>query len=836
MAAMRGSRLRARSMEVWDRLIASDPGLTRLTMAVKAVVGVGSGLGVEYLFATATGQAPLIAMLLGAIVAMLGLTGVADATWAGKTITLAFFPLVAGAGMTVGAVVALHKTSSLVVFVAVMFVAVWVRRFGIRSFIYGMLGWIGYFMAMFLHPRIAQVPSLLTILAVATAWTMVLVLGVFREDREKTLRRTLHAFLVRVREVASACVGTMDGASSSERQDARLRGRTAAVTEAALMIDGQLAHPAAVPEGWSAEAVRHYVLDAELAADALAVATPRLARIDGTEADAYKEPARRALAALAGGDLDAAEAAGRALVERTTDERGIADPHEDDAAAAAHRIGARVVDVVESIRGWSSPTRHEVGDPEEFEPAIELMAGNLPGTAATAADMYGDNDDDKPVRLLDRISLTTRQAVQVAFASGAAIVAGEALSSRRYYWAVIACFVAFTGTATTTETIAKALNRVTGTLVGLGAAILLAKVTAGHTWAVLAVILGCVFCGFYLLRVSYTLMIFFITIVIAQLYSVLRMLSGGLMLLRLEETAIGAAIGCAVALLVLPTRTRDTVSTAMSNTLEALQTLLGHVAEVMRDHSAPVNLRGDARAVDASLRQLLLLTRPVSRPFLLGFSGRGIHYRMAVHVSLAYYARSLAHTVLPTPPLADGLDSALAQACDDLAATAGTLAEGPARPHTGAVVPVTRLLDAIDMRLPDHASAAADPQRLLLRHLTHIDEALIHLATGPVPVPECQSPAGSDASRLIRGYVRGADGRAVQAVLTLTDLDGRQLDSALSRPDGGYHVAVPDKGVYLLVCTPRASSPTTSHTDRVRVDGRLVAHDIVLTATREPAP
>jgi Fusaric acid resistance protein-like len=60
----------------------------------------------------------------------------------------------------------------------------------------------------------------------------------------------------------------------------------------------------------------------------------------------------------------------------------------------------------------------------------------------------------------------------------------------------------------------------------------------------------CLFLGFYLNRVSYAMMIFFITIVVGQMYSVLHEFQPGLLTLRLEETAIGGAIGVAVALLV----------------------------------------------------------------------------------------------------------------------------------------------------------------------------------------------------------------------------------------------------------------------------------------------
>jgi len=66
-----------------DRMVASDPGLTRLRMAGSAAATMGSALGIEYIAAAARhegARGTLVAMLLGAVVGMMGsmaLTGAA---------------------------------------------------------------------------------------------------------------------------------------------------------------------------------------------------------------------------------------------------------------------------------------------------------------------------------------------------------------------------------------------------------------------------------------------------------------------------------------------------------------------------------------------------------------------------------------------------------------------------------------------------------------------------------------------------------------------------------------------------------------------------------------
>lgn len=55
--------------------------------------------------------------------------------------------------------------------------------------------------------------------------------------------------------------------------------------------------------------------------------------------------------------------------------------------------------------------------------------------------------------LIERVRMApyARVAIQMGIAVGGAIVAGDALSGRRFYWAVIAAFITFMGTSTAGE-------------------------------------------------------------------------------------------------------------------------------------------------------------------------------------------------------------------------------------------------------------------------------------------------------------------------------------------------------------------------------------------------
>ncbi|MGA2014945.1 MAG: hypothetical protein ABSH51_31065 [Solirubrobacteraceae bacterium] len=93
-----------------------------------------------------------------------------------------------------------------------------------------------------------------------------------------------------------------------------------------------------------------------------------------------------------------------------------------------------------------------------------LMFGNLSGSFLAGAAAAGPDGSLRARLDLDAPAQTgVRIAVAVAIASAAASI----LSERRVHWAVIAVFIAFMGATISGEQIAKAVNRVLGTIVGI---------------------------------------------------------------------------------------------------------------------------------------------------------------------------------------------------------------------------------------------------------------------------------------------------------------------------------------------------------------------------------
>lgn len=688
----------------WNRLVASDPGLNRLRMALSSSAAMVTALGVEWLFAQATArssQQTLVAMLLGAVVAMMGSMGLGSAGDAvAKARIAVLFPVAVGVGMTVGAAVGGHRDLMLGVFVLVMFVAVFVRRFGAPFFIYGFMGWMGYFFAAFLGASFGALPYYLAELALAAAWVLLLSSTVLRSRPERVLQRSMEAIAVRSRRVAGAAAALVAEGDSRQRR-AVLRRRYEQLLEASLIAEGLIADDGARPEGWGGAELRRLLIDAQLSVDGMATVASELA---GRSA-AVRDPAARLLRAVAAGDRSAMAAARAAL-------GGGPDGTDPSSAHLADHLVQCVQEYQQAADAW---LHHPSGTAEDgFEPAVTLMMGNLPGSAAVA----GDVTPRGRLNPLRRLDLVTRQAVQVAVAGGVAIAAGKALSSTRYYWAVIAAFVVFSGTATRAETFIKGANRVLGTLAGLGAAIILADATAGNDAAVLVTITVSLFLGFYLLRVAYGYMIFFITIMVGQLYSVLGEFSSGLLLLRLEETAVGAAIGIVVAVLFAPLSTSDTARHAADRFWSALCDLLQTTADRADTACAdPTSLDRLTRSLDLAVQQLIQVSAPLARTALFGADPEQVRHRRGLYLATATAARRLVTAANRTAP-----DPEMAETLSILAGAAGSMAERRTGSATEKIDHACAELDRRERPLTPAARSLAFAAEALIRGRSRLHE------------------------------------------------------------------------------------------------------------------
>jgi uncharacterized membrane protein YccC len=149
--------------------------------------------------------------------------------------------------------------------------------------------------------------------------------------------------------------------------------------------------------------------------------------------------------------------------------------------------------------------------------------------------------------------------VQVTLGSTVAMLGGMALSPQRWFWAVITVYVVFLNTRSRGDAIYKGSHRVIGTLLGLFGGLLIAVSIAGNHIAECAIMLAAVFGIYYFYAVSYSVAILCVTVLLGMIYGLLGAPLEQVLVLRLEETAIGVLAAGLAASFVWPIPTRHQV-------------------------------------------------------------------------------------------------------------------------------------------------------------------------------------------------------------------------------------------------------------------------------------
>jgi Fusaric acid resistance protein-like len=677
-----------------DVLVASDPGLLRLRLAATATASMVASLGVMTGIARLTGQ-PVTAVLLGVIVSMVAAIAVNDPEPGAQRLTTALLPVPAAAAVSLGTLLSGHRIAADVVFVAIMMVAVYVRRFGSRATALGQVAFQSYFFTQFLGARPEQLPWLVLALVVGTACTLVLRGVVFAERPERTLRRTVEAFRARAAAVVDGVRDAVAAGRLPKPGGRPLRLRLARLNETALLVVDILER-AEAEHAWPGVPNRTLALrifDAELTVERLVAAAEQLVCSEHPVAPDERAALVTSLARLRDG-------LGVTEVPDVLAGRGCDSPSRR-LATAIHRASLAMCDA---------------GSRE----APELAAIEVPGSSDEP-----DDDDAGEAGLRP----STRQAIQVGMATSLAIVAGEFISPSRWYWAVITAFIVFTNTTSRGEILSRGWQRIVGTLAGVVAGVGVAVAVGGNTAASLVTLFCCVFLGFYVLRVSQGLFMFWLTAVLALLYGLLGRFSIDVLVLRLEETAAGAVIGIAVAFLVLPSSTRGTVSGHVAEFLSGLDELLdaavGNLAGGAEDDGQ--RLLDQARRLDQTLLTLRTAARPLTTG-LAGLSGRGGFRRMMRTLAACdRYARGLVRLATQAAEVPEPARLALTRAADavraNVRALRALLGQPPEPPDRVELTDTAELLDTAEDLAPDGEHAAA------VRFLRRLDSAVTGLAS-----------------------------------------------------------------------------------------------------------
>jgi uncharacterized membrane protein YgaE (UPF0421/DUF939 family) len=695
-------------------------------MATRTTAALACSLAILFFLTRATGQ-PLTVALLGVVITMIAARSVNEPDPHRQRITMALLPVPAALSITAAALLAPHKIAADVVFVAVVFGAVYVRRFGPRGRALGMVAFMAYFFTLYLRASISELPWMIGAVMVGTVCTFVMSASLLPDRPERVLRATVRALRARMAIVVDTTAEVVRTGRLDERRRRHMRARTIRLNETALMVQGQIedkADPAALWPGVTAEQLAPWLFDAELAIEWVATAGRRAAALSSdipadTRAElvaALTQLARAIRTPQPGGLRRAASQAQRILDQQPTPTAA-----DDPGTAAVRRLALAIINAATAT--------------SEVRALVEgVAAGRTPPPASDSVAPAADAAADEPGG--SGLRQTTRQAIQVAIAASLAIVIGELVSPSRWFWAVIAAFVIFAGTNSWGETLTKGWQRLLGTMLGVPCGVLVATLFSGNTTASLAAIFVCLFCAFYFMTVTYSLMTFWITTMLALLYGLLGEFSFGVLLLRIEETAIGAVIGVTVAILVLPTNT----GTAIRNDTRAFLTSLSALIEIstatMFGGEETASPTEQARELDRNLQQF----RVTAKPLLAGVAGlasrRSIRRGLPLFTACDRYGRSLARNAeqyqdpVGSEPLTHAFTSAAAQTRSNIDALLAII-DGAVGVNINSTTDELDAAETVARRQDGEAEPGPDTRRFLtaVHALRQIERAVVTGAT-----------------------------------------------------------------------------------------------------------
>ncbi|NUP19565.1 MAG: FUSC family protein [Streptomyces sp.] len=728
-----------------DRAAASDPGLLRLTAGLRTAGSIALAVAVLALLGTEVRH-----LVAGALAAMVSAFAIREKQRGQQAVTLSLGLPVALASMTLAAVLHSHVVAGDLFFVALIFCAVYGRRFGDRGTALGLIGFQIYFVSLFVGATVAELPELCGVVAVAFVCSALVRFVLVPETPTGVLERLREAFRARLAQLLSAQLDLLDaGPEDADRALEHVREGTARLHETALLIQGRLAQGTA--DETVARLVQRRVADAEIAAERLGLALLRVRGAERVDTLALhlpgapvpsggREPLRDEATVVLHRDLQAL----RLLVLRPLDQTG-----GTSVALVRNRLlGYRDEENLPDVPPVEQDVFRAIGEAARAVLGLRIALGGAPDeaddTPATARsreeldaeDAVLDAGEEEPAQEPTGLRRpTTRAAVQVAVGSSLAIVGGELLSRDRWYWAVLTCWIVFLNTASTGEILVKGYRRLLGTVLGVLAGIVLAGAVGRHTWTAFALVLLFVFAMFYSAPLSYTLVSFFVTAALGLLYTLLHTYSLSVLVLRIEETALGAACGVIAAAFVLPVQTD-------LRTNELLATVLRRLGDVTRSAvdqlsgGPPVELLDEARDLDQALADLRAAVQPLTHPVTpLRARRETARYVVALLETCAYHARSLAATaeLLPTHPsiAADPrLRRGAARIEHNIEALAAHVTEehSPAELRTGPSI--ASLLGPAAPGTPRYGRVTDR----VLRHLQRLDEGVAGLAR-PLGVP-----------------------------------------------------------------------------------------------------
>ncbi|MCA0170940.1 FUSC family protein [Bacillus sp. RAR_GA_16] len=618
----------------WARLAAADPGRTRLHQAARITISVFSSV-MFMLWVTSLLNISFTPAILAGVVSLLSLLLVNDDTDKKKKITALLLVISSMVWLTVRTYLSSIPFMTDGLFLLVIFFAYYLQHYGFRYFGIFMIAFLSIYFSTLLNLQPPDLPGFIIGIFVGGGFSYLYHFIFFKNKPKRQLSRSMNSFHIQTNLTLDLVLDAIADPTPNRYRALLLKRDVKKLNEYAQVISGQLTttDPGEVWPGIDAEQLRMYVFDAEMLIETLYPAVKRIKELHALEHNEVRKLLYKLVESVRDaevlrshdivGNLKQTENVIEELKQQLIELR-VSNHQNKDWLWLIRRIESIANHLVDSSIELGERRIANIEEKERLEDAEEIKKEN----AST-------EEKSKQPRA------ATIKALQAIVAGAAAIILGNFLSPAHQYWVLLSAFVVLLGTDTVGMTLQKAFQRSLGTIFGAVAGFGLAHLLAGQVILELIALFCCIFMAFYLLSISYAMMMFWMTMLIAIMYDfLLGGITEQILMARVFDTLAGAILGFLAAAIIYPKSTREKVANTAEDFLSKLSSYVADYLDSFAERNKHYDFTNQAFSIDEQMRKITEDARPLrNRPAILARSG--IERWLTVLTAINYFAKHL---------------------------------------------------------------------------------------------------------------------------------------------------------------------------------------------------
>ncbi|WP_175631967.1 FUSC family protein [Virgibacillus siamensis] len=614
------------------RLIAADPGHSRLKGATKTTASLILSIVTTLLVLHVTGNVFIIPVIISGMVGMMGTVIVMDDTLQERKVTTPLIGVSAAFGITVGSFLAEKSIVIDGLMMLIIFGSFYFSKFGSRYFSLGQIAFMTIYFGVVMKLPLEQLPMVYTGILIGVTYAYLFNFKLF-QDSAPALKKSMRSFHIQTNLTFNILIqGILEKDLNSKRRKS-IENNVRKLRIYARTVSGNL-HKEDIQKLWpglTQSQLRTYVFDTGMLIETLTESFQKLKKADALEIVELRRLLAWVMTALRDADINS-------------------DQHNLEEAELAIQALRNVIDELKHqqeepmkwiflIRRIESIAIHIVEGGKSIQQGIK--GGIAPKDAEDSKEEETDSHVKKDEKTPGEFSPAAKKAIQALIAGNIAIIVGKFISPIQPYWVLLTAFICLLGTESIGRTYRKGFQRTSGTIIGAAIGFFMANLFGGNTIPELIILFLVVFLSNYTATVSYTLMSAFITMMIAFMYD---MLLGGvglsLIWARIIDTVAGAAIAYTVSFIIFPKRTREKVAEVSDSYLAELKPFLISYIKRFHEEVSVKELTSQAFTIDNKLQMIEDQAQPLLKKTEAHKQSKIAEW-VAIFTSINYYARQL---------------------------------------------------------------------------------------------------------------------------------------------------------------------------------------------------